>query len=73
VCDFPGNVNLFHCSIHYGQAYVSSVPFELQEPPPREVPEAYVYVRPHQLDIQHAMGGLNSLPANVHPPASVAL
>jgi sulfate/thiosulfate transport system ATP-binding protein len=65
VCDFLGNVNLFHCSIHYGQAYVGGVPFELQEPAPQEAQEAYVYVRPHQFELQRQMGGRNSLPANV--------
>ncbi len=65
VCDFLGNVNLFECRIHYGQAYVHDVPFELHNAPPQDAQHAYVYVRPHQLDIQRELGGPNSLPASV--------
>ena len=65
VCDFLGNVNLFECKIHYRQAYVHNVPFDLQESPPEDAQAAYVYVRPHQLEIQRELGGANCLPANV--------
>ena len=65
VCDFLGNVNLFKCDIHQGQAFIRGVPFELLEAPPEESPEAYVYVRPHQLEIHREMGGEGSLPASV--------
>jgi len=63
VCDFLGNVNLFECKIHYGQAYVHDVPFELHETPPQDAQAAFVYVRPHQLDIARDIRGPNSLAA----------
>jgi sulfate transport system ATP-binding protein len=65
VCDFLGNVNLFHCTIHYGQAYVGGVPFDLAERPPESTKTACVYVRPHELDLHHEAGGPNRLPATV--------
>jgi len=65
VCDFLGNVNLFHCSIQYGQAYVGGVFFDLAEPPPEGTREAYVYVRPHQLDVILEPVGSNNLPATI--------
>jgi sulfate transport system ATP-binding protein len=61
VCDFLSNVNLFECKIRCGQAYVHEVPFELHEPPPEDAQEAYVYVRPHQLDITRDPSGSNCL------------
>lgn len=65
VCDFLGNVNLFRCKIRHGQAYVHSVPFELHNPPPAEAQEAYVYVRPHQLDIERESSGPHCLSASI--------
>ena len=65
VCDFLGNVNLFECEIKYGQAYVAGLPFELAEPAPEATRTAFVYVRPHQLDVLHEPIGPNSLPATI--------
>jgi sulfate/thiosulfate transport system ATP-binding protein len=65
VCDFLGNVNLFHCTINYGQAYVGGVPFDLAEPPDPTTREAYVYVRPHEIDLDRETTGPNRLLAIV--------
>lgn len=65
VCNFLGNVNLFCCSIHCGQAYIGGIPFDLSEPPPVETQNAYVYVRPHQLEVGIDLTGPNRLPARI--------
>jgi len=65
VCDFLGNVNLFHCTIHAGQAYVGGVPFDLAAPPPVDTRAAYVYVRPHEIELSRTATGLNHLIASV--------
>lgn len=65
VCDFLGNVNLFHCTIQQGQAYLGGAPFKLDERPAEAAREAYVYVRPHQLEINHQPVSLNHLDAHI--------
>jgi len=65
VCDFLGNVNLFHCTIQSGQAYIGGVPFHLAEPPPVNTQKAYVYVRPHEIDLSHEVTSQHRLHAIV--------
>jgi sulfate transport system ATP-binding protein len=64
VMDFLGNVNVFHGRVEHGKAVVAGAALAVTEPHP-DVPAAAVYVRPHEVVIQHAQTGNASLLAKV--------
>jgi len=65
VMDFLGNVNVFHGRVEQGKAVVSGAELEYPEYPHPEGQDAAVYVRPHEVLIQHEQTGNASLPAKV--------
>ncbi len=73
--DFLGNVNVFHGRLQSGRAHVGGLELEYPDYPHDEAAPATVYVRPHELDIDHAPGGSGSLRVRVdrlNPAGSVA-
>jgi sulfate transport system ATP-binding protein len=75
VMDFLGNVNVFHGRVQNGIAHVGSLEVEYPEYPHDEARAATLYVRPHELDIEHYSNGTASLAARVeriNPAGSVA-
>ena len=75
VMDFLGNVNVFHGRVQNGRALLGNVEVECPEYPHEESRPATLYVRPHELDIEHASNGVASLKARVeriNPAGSVA-
>jgi sulfate transport system ATP-binding protein len=65
VMDFLGNVNVFHGRVENGRAVLGSVELAAPDYPELESRSAAVYVRPHELDIDHASTGSKSLAAQV--------
>lgn len=54
VYNFLGNVNLFHCRLENGKAYIANTPFDLKSSIHPAAKEATVYIRPHLLEINRA-------------------
>jgi sulfate transport system ATP-binding protein len=65
VMDFLGNVNVFHGRVQNGRALLGALELAYPEYPHREARPATVYVRPHELDIDHTANGGGSLRAEV--------
>ncbi len=65
VMDFLGNVNVFHGRVKDGKAVVHGLEMAYPEYPHSEARRAEVYVRPHELEIQHHKNGEVSLEARV--------
>ncbi|MGD9723747.1 MAG: sulfate/molybdate ABC transporter ATP-binding protein [Pirellulales bacterium] len=65
VMDFLGNVNVFHGRVQNGQAHLGSVAVDYPEYPHDESRPATLYVRPHELEIEHRANGAASLKARV--------
>lgn len=67
VYDFLGNVNLFHCRIEDGKAFLRDSQVELSSPgfsaPTQK--DASIYVRPHLLEIHREAGAQNRLSATI--------
>jgi sulfate/thiosulfate transport system ATP-binding protein len=75
VMDFLGNVNVFHGRVQNGRATVGNLHLDYPEYPHIESRAATVYMRPHELDIEHTSNGTPSLKAQVrrvNPIGSVA-
>lgn len=75
VMDFLGNVNVFHGRVQSGRAVLGGMEVDYPEYPHEESRPAKVYVRPHELHIDHAQDGVPSLRAKVvhaNPAGSVA-
>lgn len=75
VMDFLGNVNVFHGRVENGMAMLGALNIAYPEYPHAESRQATAYVRPHELDIEHAPFGTSSLEAKVtqvNPTGSVA-
>jgi sulfate transport system ATP-binding protein len=56
VCDFLGDVNLFHARVHHGTAYVGPMAVAVPDVPGQAPSMASVYIRPHELDIRRTPG-----------------
>jgi sulfate transport system ATP-binding protein len=65
VMDFLGNVNVFHGRVERGKAVVSGAELAAADVPHPDGQDAAVYVRPHEVVIQHEQTGKASLPATV--------
>jgi sulfate transport system ATP-binding protein len=65
VMDFLGNVNVFHGRVEQGKAVVSGAELAVTDSPHSDAEEAAVYVRPHEVVIQHEASGSASLAATV--------
>jgi sulfate transport system ATP-binding protein len=65
VMDFLGNVNVFHGRVRNGRARLGEVEVECPEYPHDEERAATFYIRPHELEIEHAPHVLGSLKARV--------
>jgi sulfate transport system ATP-binding protein len=65
VMDFLGNVNLFHGRVEQGKAVVAGAELAVTDYPHPDAEAAAVYVRPHEVVIQHEQTGSASLPATV--------
>jgi sulfate transport system ATP-binding protein len=75
VMDFLGNVNVFHGRVHRGRAVLGNCEVHCPEYDGHESVAAKVYVRPHELDIDHHANGSGGLPArvlHVNPAGPVA-
>jgi len=73
VLNFLGNVNLFHCRVEDGKAYVGSSVIELPNAK-KDTKTASVFVRPHQFEITRIAKDSSSLKAKVeyiNPAGSV--
>jgi sulfate transport system ATP-binding protein len=51
VCDFLGDVNLFHGRVESGKAVIGPLEFDMPGHADREARIATLYIRPHQLEI----------------------
>jgi sulfate/thiosulfate transport system ATP-binding protein len=65
VMDFLGNVNVFHGRVQNGRASVGGLEVDCPEYPHQESRPATMYVRPHELEIEHSPNGVASLKARV--------
>jgi len=75
VMDFLGNVNVFHGRVENGRALLGKMELAWPDYPHNESAPAAVYVRPHELDIDHAPDGVASIQAkimHINPAGSVA-
>ena len=75
VMDFLGNVNVFHGRVQNGRALSGTMEVAYPEYPHQEARPATLYVRPHELEIEHSPNGNGSLKARVeriNPAGSVA-
>ncbi len=75
VMDFLGHVNVFHGRVQNGRAFLGGAVVPCPDYPHDESLTAPLYVRPHELDIDHAPDSPGSLAAtvlHVHPAGSVA-
>jgi sulfate transport system ATP-binding protein len=57
VCNFLGNVNLFHSRIEEGKAFLGGLPIDLPAESAPNAKSALVFVRPHLLEIEHQRNG----------------
>ncbi len=74
VMDFLGNVNVFHGRVQNGRAMLGTMEVACPEYPHQEARPVALYVRPHELDIEHSANGSGSLKARVervNPAGSV--
>ena len=74
VMDFLGNVNIFPVRLKDGRALLGHVEMPLPHVPANGGDSGHVYVRPHELDIDHARNGVASLGAkivHINPAGSV--
>ncbi|MFA7255696.1 MAG: sulfate ABC transporter ATP-binding protein [Candidatus Omnitrophota bacterium] len=53
VYNFLGNVNLFHCRLEGGKAYIANTPVSIKTGVGPEAQKAKIYIRPHLLEISH--------------------
>ncbi len=51
VYNFLGNVNLFHCRLEGGKAYIANTPVSIKVGVSPEAQKAKIYIRPHLLEI----------------------
>jgi sulfate transport system ATP-binding protein len=65
VMDFLGNVNMFHGRVERGKALVAGAELAVAGDAQVDADAAAVYVRPHEVVIQHEQSGNASLPAKV--------
>jgi sulfate/thiosulfate transport system ATP-binding protein len=65
VMDFLGNVNVFHGRVERGKATAPGLEVAYPEYPHHEARDASVYVRPHDLEIEHRKNGDASIEARV--------
>jgi sulfate transport system ATP-binding protein len=65
VCNFLGDVNLFHGRVQNGQAFIGAPDQWPGAQPGDEIQSALVFVRPHLLDIDHKPAGPQSFRARV--------
>jgi sulfate transport system ATP-binding protein len=65
VYDFLGDVNLFRGRIERGKAYIGSMEFEAPPQAGGEAKLATLYIRPHQLEIEHEDRGEAQFKARV--------
>jgi sulfate transport system ATP-binding protein len=65
VMDFLGNVNVFRGRVERGKALLSGLEVAYPEYPHTEARDAAVYVRPHELVIEHHRNGSQSILAKV--------
>jgi sulfate transport system ATP-binding protein len=65
VCDFLGDVNLFHARVEQGKAWVGPVAFDAPSAAGREARAATLYIRPHQLEVEAQRNGEQQFPARV--------
>jgi sulfate transport system ATP-binding protein len=74
VMDFLGNVNVFHGRVQGGRALLGNMELAYPDYPHDESRPAELFIRPHELDIDHVADGVNSLRARVvhiNPAGSV--
>ena len=51
--DFLGNVNVFHGRLQSGRAHAGGLELEYPDYPHDKAVPATLYVRPHELDLDH--------------------
>jgi len=73
VMDFLGNVNVFHARVHNGRAILGNLEVDWPAPAHGEAQTAPIYVRPHELDIDHTPNGsrLQATVLHVNPAGPV--
>jgi sulfate transport system ATP-binding protein len=65
VCDFLGDVNLFHARVEQGKAWVGPIAFDAPPGTGREARLATLYIRPHQLEVEVEQNGEQQFRARV--------
>jgi sulfate transport system ATP-binding protein len=65
VCDFLGDVNLFHARVEQGKAWVGPVAFDAPAGAAREARLATLYIRPHHLEVETVQNGEQQFRARV--------
>ena len=74
VMDFLGNVNVFHGRVEHGKAVLPGLEVSYPDYPHSESRNAAVYVRPHELLLEHKANGSNGIQAkvlHVNPTGSI--
>lgn len=75
VMEFLGQVNIFHCRVKEGRASLGELVFECPSYNGTHEKDAAVYMRPHELGIQRALGdaaGFSARVARLNPAGAVA-
>jgi sulfate transport system ATP-binding protein len=73
VMDFLGNVNVFHARVHDGRAVLGGVEVDWPQYPHEDGSTAPIYVRPHELEIDHTPNGsrLQATVLHVNPAGPI--
>jgi sulfate/thiosulfate transport system ATP-binding protein len=57
VCEFLGDVNLFHCRVQQGRAQVGTLALDLPKPEQHRATSALMFLRPHQMELHSRPNG----------------
>lgn len=63
VYHFLGNVNLFHCRVEEGKAYMGNTPVALPSYVKQDAKTAQIYIRPHLFEVERKPAAENSFKA----------
>ncbi len=65
VYHFLGNVNLFHCRVEGGKAYIGNTPVQLPSYVRPDAKTAQIYIRPHLFEVERVSSGNQSFKGTI--------
>lgn len=65
VYHFLGNVNLFHCRVEKGKAYIGNTPVPLPSYVKQDAKTAQIYIRPHLFEVEKVQSDNQSFKATI--------